>query len=195
VETLELGWQCGIQDQLAAVHGGAIEITMREFPHGSVRPLRWSAATRHEVAERTITVYLGRPHESSEIHRTVISYLADDGARHRLLEPIRQAARRAVSALEAGEVERWAEALRANTDAQWSLHPGLVGPRAQNVIDHAERHGAWGWKVNGAGGDGGTLTVVAGGEREAMVSALAAIEGCTVLNVELDSQGLVVHEV
>jgi D-glycero-alpha-D-manno-heptose-7-phosphate kinase len=195
VETVELGWQCGIQDQLAAVHGGAIEITMREFPHGSVRPLHWAPSTRAEVAERMITVHLGHPHESSAIHRTVISHLADDGARHRLLEPIRLAARRAVSALETGDVRGWAEALRANTDAQRALHPGLVGPGAQAVIERADRHGAWGWKVNGAGGDGGTLTVIAGGDRAELVGVLGTIAGCTVLDVGLDEQGVVVREI
>ena len=41
-----------------------------------------------------------------------------------------------------------------------NLHPDLVSSDAQRIIDIARVHGALGWKVNGAGGDGGSLTVL-----------------------------------
>jgi D-glycero-alpha-D-manno-heptose-7-phosphate kinase len=37
-----------------------------------------------------------------------------------------------------------------------------VSPDAQRVIQIAQAHGARGWKVNGAGGDGGSLTILTG---------------------------------
>jgi D-glycero-alpha-D-manno-heptose-7-phosphate kinase len=49
-----------------------------------------------------------------------------------------------------------------NTEAQNRLHPSLISPDAETVIDIAESTGALGWKVNGAGGDGGSLTVLCG---------------------------------
>jgi D-glycero-alpha-D-manno-heptose-7-phosphate kinase len=48
----------------------------------------------------------------------------------------------------------------ANTEAQRSLHPGLVGVDARRVIDCAAAQGSIGWKVNGAGGDGGSVTIL-----------------------------------
>jgi len=48
----------------------------------------------------------------------------------------------------------------ANTEAQRSLHPGLVGVDATRVIEFAAAQGAVGWKVNGAGGDGGSVTIL-----------------------------------
>jgi D-glycero-alpha-D-manno-heptose-7-phosphate kinase len=48
----------------------------------------------------------------------------------------------------------------ANTDAQRSLHPDLVGQDAAVVIEFAGTQGAIGWKVNGAGGDGGSVTIL-----------------------------------
>ena len=48
----------------------------------------------------------------------------------------------------------------ANTEAQESLHPGLVGVDARRVMDLAAAHGAVGWKVNGAGGDGGSVSIL-----------------------------------
>jgi D-glycero-alpha-D-manno-heptose-7-phosphate kinase len=62
-----------------------------------------------------------------------------------------------------------------NTEAQVRLHPGLVSAEAYQVIELAKAHGAIGWKVNGAGGDGGSLTLLMGAEsdkKRAMVRAL-----------------------
>ena len=44
------------------------------------------------------------------------------------------------------------------------LHADLVGPLAERVIDVADRHGAIGHKVNGAGGDGGAITLLTDGD-------------------------------
>jgi D-glycero-alpha-D-manno-heptose-7-phosphate kinase len=49
-----------------------------------------------------------------------------------------------------------------NTEAQRNLHPDLVSLDAQRIIEIAEAHGAGGWKVNGAGGDGGSVTILCG---------------------------------
>jgi D-glycero-alpha-D-manno-heptose-7-phosphate kinase len=50
--------------------------------------------------------------------------------------------------------------MTANTEAQARLHPALVGAEASRVIAIARAHGALGWKVNGAGGEGGSLTLL-----------------------------------
>ena len=47
-----------------------------------------------------------------------------------------------------------------STEAQGRLHPALVGTEARRVIEIAKAHGALGWKVNGAGGEGGSLTLL-----------------------------------
>ena len=52
----------------------------------------------------------------------------------------------------------------ANTDAQARLHPDLVSAQAQAAIDAARANGALGWKVNGAGGEGGSVTVLCGAD-------------------------------
>ena len=55
-------------------------------------------------------------------------------------------------------------ALMANTAAQRALHPSLVCADAERVIAAAREAGALGWKVNGAGGEGGSVTVLCGDE-------------------------------
>ena len=49
-----------------------------------------------------------------------------------------------------------------NTEAQGELNPALVSQDAKQVIEVAKHHGAIGWKVNGAGGDGGSITLLCG---------------------------------
>ena len=62
-----------------------------------------------------------------------------------------------------------------NTDAQASLHPQLVGEAHRQIIAIARDSGAMGWKVNGAGGEGGSVTLLCGPDREARESMLRAI--------------------
>jgi D-glycero-alpha-D-manno-heptose-7-phosphate kinase len=52
--------------------------------------------------------------------------------------------------------------MRDNTATQAALHPELVHRDAWRVIEIAAAHGAAGWKVNGAGGDGGSITLLSG---------------------------------
>ena len=67
----------------------------------------------------------------------------------------------------------YAEAMAANTRAQAALHPGLIGADARRVAEVATANGAAAVKVNGAGGDGGSLTVLAG--TTPLADALAAV--------------------
>ena len=50
----------------------------------------------------------------------------------------------------------------SQVEAQKRLHPDLVSRDAQTVMDIAQEYGALGWKVNGAGGEGGSLAILCG---------------------------------
>jgi D-glycero-alpha-D-manno-heptose-7-phosphate kinase len=63
-------------------------------------------------------------------------------------------------ALLRGDLEAFGRAMVENTAAQKTLHPDLIGERALSVIDIAKRHGVAGYKVNGAGGAGGSVTLL-----------------------------------
>ena len=157
VETERLGLQSGVQDQVAAAAGGASLIEI-DYPTARRRPLPIPAGIE------LVTIFLG-PHASSAVHEQVIADLRTDSS---ALDELRRCARDAAAALEDGDVRRYGAALAANTEAQRALHPSLVSADAQRVIDAARSAGALGWKVNGAGGDGGTVTVVcAAGRSEA----------------------------
>ena len=64
-----------------------------------------------------------------------------------------------------------------NTAAQEKLHPKLIGERAKQVIEVAQRFGVAGYKVNGAGGAGGSVTLLLNAGASDEHRLISAIEG------------------
>ena len=62
-----------------------------------------------------------------------------------------------------------------NTEAQGALHPALIGADARQLIALAHEHKVLGWKVNGAGGEGGTVTLLCGSSASAQRGLLRTI--------------------
>jgi D-glycero-alpha-D-manno-heptose-7-phosphate kinase len=160
VETDMLGRQCGIQDQLASAYGGISYIDMFEYPRASVSAIRLPDALWWELERRLVLIYLGRSHDSSAVHEKVIRELEDAGPDCPALEDLRRTAPRSRDALFAGDFPALGRAMIDNTEGQARLNPALLGTEASRVIEVARAHGALGWKVNGAGGEGGSLTLL-----------------------------------
>jgi D-glycero-alpha-D-manno-heptose-7-phosphate kinase len=175
VETVHLGRQCGIQDQLCAAFGGVNFIEMTDYPRAIVTRLPLPDLIRRELDRRLALIYLGRPHSSSDVHEKVVKNLERLGPDCAQLDALRVAAERARDALLAGDLDALGSAMRDNTLAQAELHPELVHDDAWRVIEIAGAHGASGWKVNGAGGDGGSITVLASAELGAKRALVRAI--------------------
>ena len=164
VETELLGQQCGIQDQLCSAYGGINYIEMFNYPHASVSQINVPNATWWELERRLALIYLGKSHSSSNVHEMVIRGLENAGPNCKQLEDLRQTAPRSRDALYAGDFAALGQAMIDNTEAQARLHPQLISAEAARVIEIAKAHGAIGWKVNGAGGEGGSVTLLTGGE-------------------------------
>ena len=184
VETDLLGQESGVQDQLASAFGG-INLFEVRYPDATVHPVDVAPATAEELSRRLVLVYLGRPHRSSEVHREVISRGIDPA----VLGQLRAAARRSAAACADGDLDELGRAMVRNHEAQRALHPGLISAEADAVVAAARAHFAAGWKVNGAGGDGGSLTLLAGPDR-GDVHRLTAALGERVLPIELAAQGV-----
>ena len=84
-----------------------------------------------------------------------------------------------------------------NNECQRSLHRCLVSDGAQAVIAIAQEHHSTGWKVNGAGGAGGSLTILANPDqdrKQLMLQDIRALgKGITPLNFSLSPSGLIVE--
>ncbi len=166
VETEKLGLQCGIQDQICSAHGGLCFIEMYQYPLAAVSSIQVSNPIWWELERRLVLIYLGKAHSSSEVHGRVIERLESKDADKSVLGPLRQAAVDGKNAVYTGDFAALGAAMVRNTDAQADLHPKLVSDEARAVIEVARKHGAVGWKVNGAGGEGGSLTILCDAEGE-----------------------------
>jgi D-glycero-alpha-D-manno-heptose-7-phosphate kinase len=162
VETERLQQQCGVQDQVASAFGGINFIEVTEYPHVAVAPLSLSEEAWWELERRLLLISLGRAHHSSALHEEVIGGLGNAGADAPALKALRACAPRARDALASGDLVAFGRVMAENTEAQARLHPALVGKDAARVIRVARQRGALGWKVNGAGGEGGSITLLCG---------------------------------
>ena len=160
IETEMLHQQCGIQDQICSAYGGINFIEMYTYPHASVSPVQIPNSDWWELERRLALIYLGKSHQSSSIHEMVIRGLENAGPGCQQLQDLRQTAEKSRDALYAGDFVALGKAMIENTAAQERLHPGLISAESQRIIEIAKEHGALGWKVNGAGGDGGSITLL-----------------------------------
>lgn len=194
VETQRLGLQSGIQDQLCVAYGGVNLIEMPCYPEAHVTPVQLAEPVWWELERRLALVFLGRTHSSSEVHTQVIARLEREGSASERLETLRHMARRSREVLEAGDLDGLGQAMAANTAAQQDLHPALVNDDARRLIALARAHGAAGWKVNGAGGPGGSLTLLCGPlvqDRQRLLRAIVqASPAYRVIPVRISRQGL-----
>jgi D-glycero-alpha-D-manno-heptose-7-phosphate kinase len=160
IETELLKQQCGIQDQLASSFGGINFIEMTKYPQATVQPIMLPNSIWWELERRLSLIYVGHAHSSSAVHQKVIHELEGAGPDAAKLKPLRATAPMARDALYAGDFAALGRSMILNTEAQRELHGELISADHRAIIEIAQAHGAVGYKVNGAGGDGGSVTIL-----------------------------------
>lgn len=198
VETQRLGLQSGIQDQLCSACGGINLIEMSAYPQAHVSQVQIADPLWWELEHRLLLVFLGKTHSSSAVHEQVIRRLEQVGSAAAELEALRRAAHQSRSALLQGDFVQLGRAMIENTAAQYALHPALIGSEARELIALAQEHKVLGWKVNGAGGEGGSLTLLCGSSASARRALIRAIPQTNplfhVIPITLSRAGLRVWE-
>jgi D-glycero-alpha-D-manno-heptose-7-phosphate kinase len=177
VETKFLKLQCGIQDQIASAYGGISFIEMTRYPGARVSPVQIPNAVWWELESRLALIFLGQTHKSSDVHLKVIRELEGAGPDCPKIEALRRPPESGKNALLAGDFASLGRAMQQNTEGQEALHPYLVSDRARAIIEIARKHGALGCKVNGAGGEGGSLTILCGTSPSVKRAMIREIEG------------------
>jgi D-glycero-alpha-D-manno-heptose-7-phosphate kinase len=194
IETDMLKLQCGIQDQLCSAYGGINYIEMFRYPRATVSPIQIPNSTWWELERRLTLIYLGKSHSSSAVHEKVIRELEGAGPACRKLEDLRATAEKSRDAVYAGDFVALGRAMIENTEAQGRLHADLISRDAWRVIEIARQHGALGWKVNGAGGEGGSLTILGGSLTHAQRAMIREVEAdnplCSNIPIYLSRYGL-----
>ena len=199
VETEDLGQQSGIQDQFSAAYGGICYIHMYRYPLARVEKIALEPRVWEELNRRLCLIYLGRPHLSTTVHDRVIAKLESGGPQWKTLERMKQLAELGKMHLLDGDLDSFGEIMTENNECQRALHPELVGPDADAIALAARKFKASGWKVNGAGGRGGSMTVLANrddGLKRKMLQEIAALgKGIRPLPASLSFAGLEAWEV
>lgn len=129
-----------------------------------------------ELERRLVLIYLGKSHISSQVHGKVIKELENSDPDNPKLNDLRSMAKRSVNAIYSGDFNELGKTMIDNTEAQGRLHPELVGPDAKKIIEIAKKFGVVGYKVNGAGGGGGSVTLLAGPVSSVKRAMIKAIE-------------------
>lgn len=200
---VDLGGQSGIQDQICSVFGKINLIRMDKYPDQyTVYQPEIAPEILLELQKRLLVITLGR-HNSSNIHQMVIDNLKqkseiNDLEKEKLLIPLRNAAEKAMEAIEAGDFAALGQAFKENNQAQMNLHSKLVSPKAVELFKIADSFGALGWKVNGAGGLGGSITIICGQEMALKRKMINYMRECNrnnphffIIPHALNSQGLI----
>ena len=198
VETEKLGLQSGIQDQICAAYGGVCFIHMHQYPEAHIEKLSLAEEVKQELEERLSLIYLGKSHSSSGIHQEVIALLEKGGPQFKQIRRLRELAEKGKECLLGGELEQYGEAMVGNNECQRSLHPGLICEEADIIIGCAKKYDAAGWKVNGAGGKGGSLTILGSKDAQKRKHMLKAINslgtGIKSLPIKLSQEGLEIRD-
>jgi D-glycero-alpha-D-manno-heptose-7-phosphate kinase len=192
VETEKLGLQSGVQDQLCSAYGGINFIHIHSFPHANVTPVNAAEDLCQELEKRLALIYIGTPHNSSEVHKKVIADLGEDAGKDPRLEKLRKLAAEARKAVSTGNLETLGQVMNRNTEMQQELHPHLVCEIFAEIIEIANFFKASGCKVNGAGGDGGSVTILGNGDIEKKRNLLHTLEnkGYDSIPVSLSTNGV-----
>jgi len=198
VETEKLGLQSGIQDQICAAYGGICFIHMYNYPKANVMKLELEEALKQDLSQRLFLIYLGKAHSSSALHEEVIAFLEEKGSQFEIILELRDLAERAKDLLLRGDLDSFGKVMIENNECQRSLHSGLISEEADSVIEIAKKYKAIGWKVNGAGGKGGSLTLLAAQEEDLRKNMLRKIKslkrGIKSIPISLAFSGLKVWE-
>lgn len=192
IETKELGLECGIQDQLASAYGGINLFEIEDFPRTRVFNLTIADSIQWELEQRLLLVYIGKPHFSSAVHKQVIASLGKEPHTDSRLVQLRQLAYQARDALTAKKFIQLGEIFNTNTQVQRELHPSLVNDNFETIIALAKTFDALGCKVNGAGGDGGSLTILTNGDmnQKRLLQQAIINQGWQIIPLQLAHDGI-----
>ena len=196
VETEKLGGQSGIQDQICAACGGVCFIDMYCYPQSDITKLKLNKQTENALNNRLCLIYLGSGHRSSALHEKVIRFLEKEGSGFKPINQMRDLAQKSKDCLVKGDLNSFGEIMIENNEYQRSLHSELIPKEAELVIKTAKKYQAKGWKVNGAGGKGGSLTILSSDQQNQKTKMLDEINslgmGIKSIPVSLNLSGLTV---
>jgi D-glycero-alpha-D-manno-heptose-7-phosphate kinase len=176
----------GVQDYRPALYGGiaAIELGVNGIQRAAID------VDPTELEQRIVLAYTGAPRNSGT-NNWEITKRHIDGDRHTFdsFERIRDTAAAMRTALERGDWDEVGRQIATEWDNRKRLAPGVTTPVIDDLIARAQRAGATGAKVCGAGG-GGCLFCYGPPQARAAIAAALAAGGARILDYRIETEGL-----
>ena len=186
VEAQAIKVPTGLQDYRPAMYGGIAALELGE--HGLRRVAL--AVEPAELERRIVLCYTGAPRNSGTNNWEIMKRHIDGDAHvFDCFERIRDTAAAMRAALERGDWDQTAGALRDEWANRKRLAPGVSTPLIDDLIARALAAGADAAKVCGAGG-GGCLFCLAPPARVAAVKEALAAGGARLLDFYIETEGL-----
>jgi len=172
LEARLMGLPTGRQDQLAALLGGVLEIL---HGPGRVEPRRLEVDLA-SLGDSLVVAYSGQSHFSAGNNWQVVKARLDgDPAVVAAFDGIARAASLLPAAIERGELAEVGRLMSVEWSHRRRLAPEVSTPRVERMLEEAERAGAWGGKVCGAGGGGCLAVLCPADHRERVAQRLASV--------------------
>lgn len=184
VEQTMLGEAVGVQDQIAAAHGGFNHIQIFPDDNFTVQPLAFGSNTLRCLQQRLLMFYTGVSRTASEVAKEQIAGIPrHQGELHRMREMVDEA----MAILARGRsIDDFGRLLHE----AWQIKRALsakVSPRfIDDIYERAIQAGALGGKLMGAGGGGFMMFYV---PIERQPDVLDALRDLLAVPVEFESHG------
>ncbi|MDG1253315.1 MAG: GHMP kinase [Schleiferiaceae bacterium] len=174
VELEDLSEPIGKQDQYAAAFGGLNIIDFHANDQVSVSPLNLSSEGILEFSSHLRLYYFGNQRSASSILEEQ-SQRASEADKVQALKEMVGFVRPFSGYLQSGEWEAIGALMHENWMLKQSLASGISTGPIQEAYAAAQRAGAWGGKLLGAGGGGFMLFVAHPGQHAALDHALSSL--------------------
>ena len=154
IEIEKLGMPIGKQDQYAAAFGGINAIAF-ERDGVSVHPLRLSPDVLERLERNVLLFYTGVARDAAKVlTEQNQSTLNRSVGVIESLHAIKGMAMEVGQCFERGDLRQLGELLHASWEYKKRLSSGITNPWIDECYETAQRHGAIGGKITGAGGGG-----------------------------------------
>lgn len=189
LERLELGIKGGYQDQYAASFGG---FNFIEFNSNSiiVNPLRIKPEILNELHSNLILINTGKTRLSSNILARQISATKNrDEIVLRSLDEIKHLAIEMKNTLLRGTLDDFGDLLHQGWENKKQLDKSISNKYIDHLYDTAQKTGAVGGKISGAGGGGHMILYCDITDRRRLEKKMIEL-GCQVINYDFEDNGL-----
>lgn len=160
----------GVQDQIAATYGGFNKVEIYKDNNFSVQPISISQEKLTDLQDHMVLFYTGVSRIASEIAAEQIKSIPDKTAE---LTAMREMVDEAVKILANGsDIKDFGRLLHESWQLKKSLTQNLAPSFVDEIYNRAQKAGALGGKLLGAGGGGFILFFVEPEKRGAVLDAL-----------------------